>query len=671
VPSEDIKTLITTHKVGAVILFLRNVESAQQLLDLATSLQEIARKAGHEQGLFIAIDQENGLVTRIKSPAAAQLPGPMALAATGDPSNAYKIALATAETLKTFGINFNYAPIADINSEPKNPVIGVRSPSDDPTTVGRFVSAQVKGLKDGGIVPCVKHFPGHGDTATDSHYGLPIIGKSRVELDACELVPFRRAVVEGVDSVMTAHIAMPGIGDPKLGKDDPANMLPASLNSTAIKILREEMKYDGLIVSDCLEMDGVRATYGTEKSAVMALKAGTDCVMICHTMSAQLGAIEKVVQAVKSRELSQEAIEASVNRVKGLKTKYQSSQIPPTLANSEERFTRQGTLASEVYAKSTTVVRTEPGSFPILTKQSKIVFVSPGETPLGGGAVDSGEEKTREPYTPSPYIDLLRVHNPNIIDIRFHDGIPLSAKSQTAIEEAETVIFATRNARLSQYQKDFGLSLGKKLGNKLIVVATCDPYDFLGEKDEIKNYIAIYEPTLPAFKSAVDVIFAITQTQGSLPVGLSGAKHDIRQITSSDEDCKKLWTLYQEIFPKWPIDLQRLTKILRNGAGKHWIHDKGFCISFLVDGRHGRISTVGVLAEYRGRGLGTALVTKAQEELRVGAHMVGVGEMKDFGIGSVFPRFWPAVPIDFPNADKDFFLHRGKHIHLTSYIRLI
>ena len=167
------------------------MSTATQLIELTSSLQAIAASAGHEQDLFIAIDQENGLVTRIKPPVAAQLPGPMALGATGDVTNAFKVASATAETLRAFGINMNYAPIADVNSEPKNPVIGVRSPSDDPETVGRFISAQVKGLSNGGILPCVKHFPGHGDTAVDSHFGLPVISKNRAELDLCELVPFR------------------------------------------------------------------------------------------------------------------------------------------------------------------------------------------------------------------------------------------------------------------------------------------------------------------------------------------------------------------------------------------------------------------------------------------------------------------------------------------------
>lgn len=261
--SEDITTLITNHHVGAVVLFGRNVADALQLETLTKSLQDTAAASGHAQPLFIAIDQEGGLVTRIKSPIAAQMPGAMALGATGSTDHAFNASLATAEILGTFGINMNYAPIADINSEPRNPVIGVRSPSDDPETVGRFVSAQARGLRKGGIIPCVKHFPGHGDTAVDSHYDLPVIKKTKAQLEDCELVPFRRATAENIEAVMTAHIALPALGGEK--------GLPASLNPKAIAILRDDLKFDGLIVSDCLEMDGVRATFGTENGAVMAL----------------------------------------------------------------------------------------------------------------------------------------------------------------------------------------------------------------------------------------------------------------------------------------------------------------------------------------------------------------------------------------------------------------
>ncbi|CZS92905.1 related to beta-N-acetylglucosaminidase [Rhynchosporium agropyri] len=320
----------------------------------------------------------------------------MALGATGDLENAYRVASATAETLKSYGMNMNYAPIADVNSEPKNPVIGVRSPSDDPETVARFVSAQIRGSSEGGIVPCVKHFPGHGDTAIDSHHGLPLITKSKEQLNACELIPFRRAVAEGVHSVMTAHIAMPGIGDQTLSEDHHLRKLPASLKPDAIKILREEMKYDGIVVSDCLEMDG----------------AGTDCVIVCHTKSAQVGAIKLVIEAIISGELSQDDIQASVARIEALKSKFVTNFAIPisTLQdqNAKERKVRHCSLSTETYAKSTTVVRSVTGSFPInIGSTKRIVFISPGTNPTGSGAVGSGDRNTRDPHTPSTYVDLL------------------------------------------------------------------------------------------------------------------------------------------------------------------------------------------------------------------------------------------------------------------------
>lgn len=395
-------------------------------------------------------------------------------------------------------------------------------------------------------------------------------------------------------------------------------------------------------------------------------QAGTDCVMICHTMSVQVGAIEQVIEAVKSGELSQKDIQVSVDRVRNLKAKYaiQAQPVPrqnETIGDAKSRDARQAALAARIYAESTTLVRSEPGMVPIspYTVKMKITFVSPGKTPVGGGAVESGEEKTREPYTPASYIDLIRVHNQDAVDIRFYDGFKLSAEEETHIADSDTIIFATRNASLSSYQKDFGLSLGKKYGKKLIVVATCDPYDFLEEKDEIKNYITIYEPTIPAFKAAVDIIFGLAEAHGSLPVETPTVKHIIRDLTSSDEDFEHLWQMWHTIFPKWPIERQRMKKLLRQPPGRHYIHEQGFCLSFLTDGPHGKIGAVGVLPEYRGKGLGTAFITTAQSELRNMARSSGEGELKSLEIGSVFPRFWPQVPMDFPQEVKDFFLHRG------------
>jgi len=386
--------------------------------------------------------------------------------------------------------------------------------------------------------------------------------------------------------------------------------------------------------------------------------------MICHTMSAQVKAIEEVVQAVKSGELSQKVIRTSVDRVRQLKIKY-ANHTPAInsqfLSTVKSRDIKQAALAADVYAKSTTVVRSEPSLIPIspYTTGMKVVFVSLGKTPICGGAVKSGEGKIREPFTLTSYIDLVRVHNPYAVNIRFHDGFQLSTEEEKHIADSDVIIFATRNASLSPYQKEFGLSLGKNFANKLIVVATCDPYDFLEEKAEIKNYITIYEPTITAFKAAVDILFGVAKPQGSLPVGTPPVKHVIREFTSPEQDFEKIWNLWHEIFPKWPIERQRMLKILCQPPGRHYIHEKGFCLSFLTDGPHGKIAVVGVLPEYRGKGLGTAFITKAQAKLRSIARANGEGELKSLEIGSVFPRFWPRVLIDFPQEVKDFFLHRG------------
>jgi len=202
--------------------------------------------------------------------------------------------------------------------------------------------------------------------------------------------------------------------------------------------------------------------------------------------------------------------------------------------------------------------------------------------------------------------------------------------------------------------------LGKKLGNKLIVIATCDPYDFLEEVDIVKNYITIYEPTVPAFKSAIDVIFGTTQAVGKLPVRSQPVKHDIRRFNKlNDEDTKHVWKLWQESFPNWQIKYQRLAQMLQRG-GRHFIHDQGFCLSY--PGKEpgtGSIACIAVEKSYQGRGIGTALISRARKEMRDEAFSAGLDSMKSFGINSNFPRFWPGIPTTMSSATKMFFVNRG------------
>ena len=284
-------SLVRECKVGNVILFRRNVKSAAQLERLCTSLRRlIVAETGFEP--FIAIDQEGGVVSRF-SPDMAITPGAMALAAAGGDAP-YRAARITAQQLRAAGVNFDLAPVLDVNSNPLNPVIGVRSFGDVPEEAAERALGFMRGLLDGGIMACGKHVPGHGDTDTDSHIGLPKVDKSREELEKCELLPFRRAIEAGIPAIMTSHVLFPAIEPEKL----PATMSRRILTG----LLREEMGFCGVIISDCMEMDAVAKYYGTVHAATTALDAGADIVCISHTAALARETAEKLWQSYASAE---------------------------------------------------------------------------------------------------------------------------------------------------------------------------------------------------------------------------------------------------------------------------------------------------------------------------------------------------------------------------------
>ncbi|PNY25582.1 Beta-hexosaminidase [Tolypocladium capitatum] len=509
---DNITSLIRDYGIGAIVLFKRNIRDAAQLRALCLGLQTIAKEAGHDQPLFVGIDQENGLVSRICPPVAAQMPGPMALGATGSLDSAYAVAKATGEMLRHFGINMNYAPVGDVNSEPLNPVIGTRSPGDDPDKVSRFAAACARGLRECQVAPCIKHFPGHGDTAVDSHYGLPVIHKSRADLERTELVPFRRAAAEGIEMVMTAHISLPELAGSKL---------PATLSPEAIGILRNDIKHEGVIITDCMEMDGIRATYGTVEGSLLAFQAGVDNVMICHTYQVQTAAVDRICQAIETGEISQQRIDASLERLRKLKARFTNwdAALQPQTPDSLLAINKKGeVLAGSVYRDATTLVRSQPGVLP-LSRTAKTIFVSPGPAIPLGGAVDSGDATlpTRVPWIKSSFGDALRRYNPGVVEIRFTDST-LSDDQWRLVDDADVVILATRNARESQYQKDLGIEIARRRGeSSLVAIATCNPYDFLEDR-EMGTYLAVYEPTVEAFQSGVDIIYGEASARGHLPI---------------------------------------------------------------------------------------------------------------------------------------------------------
>ena len=251
--------------LGGVVLFARNVESRDQLRSLTTALRVTP-------ATVVAIDEEGGDVTRLEAARGSSLPGALALGAIDDVALTEQIARALADELRDAGITLNLAPVADINVNPLNPVIGVRSFGSDPALVSRHVAAFVTGLQAGGVAACAKHFPGHGATDVDSHLGLPVVTATREELLEVELLPFRAAIEAGTRAIMSAHLVVPSI-----------DSVPATLSRAQLTgLLREELAFTGAIVTDALEMKAVSATVGMEEGAVQALLAGADALCLGH-----------------------------------------------------------------------------------------------------------------------------------------------------------------------------------------------------------------------------------------------------------------------------------------------------------------------------------------------------------------------------------------------------
>ena len=300
--TEANRALIHDLHLGGVTLFARNIEDGQQLARLNADLQSVADPVP----LFISADQEGGLVVRVTR-GATIFSGNMAVGATGDPGLARKVAQAQATELLAMGVNMNLAPVVDVNTNPLNPVIGVRAFGSEPGLVSQMGSAAVEGLQLGGVSAVAKHFPGHGDTAVDSHLDLPVVPHPLERLEALELQPFRAAIQAGVDGVMTAHVYAPVL--------EPAAARPATLSHAILTgLLRERLGYTGLILTDALDMGAIKRDRGAAEAAVEAFEAGADLLLVAGITAedrAHLGqGPPALLAALESGRVSQARLDA-------------------------------------------------------------------------------------------------------------------------------------------------------------------------------------------------------------------------------------------------------------------------------------------------------------------------------------------------------------------------
>jgi beta-N-acetylhexosaminidase len=296
---------------GGFVLFKHNCSSAEQIRALCDSLWNTAR----DLPPFIAIDQEGGNAHRLPKPF-THFPSAARIGESGDPTLAYRAGRAAAAELALVGINLNFAPVLDVNSNPNNPVIGDRSFAADPRQVIEFSQPWIQGTRDAGIIPCGKHFPGHGDTDKDSHIDLPSVDKSLDQLRAVELPPFAQACCNRIESLMTAHVLYRALD----------GEFPATLSVAIVtNLLREELRYDGLVFSDALEMKAISDNYGDNEAGALCIRAGVDVLLRCQQMPSVADAFEFLCNVAEKDPTIRDRVENSYRRIATLKRRYLKS----------------------------------------------------------------------------------------------------------------------------------------------------------------------------------------------------------------------------------------------------------------------------------------------------------------------------------------------------------
>ena len=310
---DNAKDLIQSKKVGGIILFKNNVNDSNQLLQLINSIKET--NSTNKIPIFISVDEEGGRVNRFPKEIKA-LPSNKIVGNKNDSNLAYDIGKDIGYALSSFGYNMDFAPVLDINSNPNNTVIGDRAFSSDKNIVANLGANEIKGFKSSNVICVAKHFPGHGDTDTDSHYLLPIINKTIEQLQELEFVPFKKAIEEKVPAIMVSHILLPNVD----------NTNPASMSKVIITdILRKDLKFDGVVVSDDMTMGAITNDYDISEACIKAINAGTDLLLVCHGYDNEVKVINSIKEAVNNKTISMDRIDESVYRILYLKENYKLS----------------------------------------------------------------------------------------------------------------------------------------------------------------------------------------------------------------------------------------------------------------------------------------------------------------------------------------------------------
>ncbi len=500
--------LIARYRVGGIIYFTwaHNTRDPHQIADLSNGIQKASLTQPRGLPVLISTDQEHGIVCRVGEPATL-FPGAMAIGAGGSRADARTLGRIAGQELRALGIRQNYSPVADVNVNPANPVIGVRSFGADPDAVAGLVAAEVAGYqRSQQVAATAKHFPGHGDTAVDSHYGFPVITHTREQWETLDAPPFRAAVRAGIDSIMTAHLMVPALDD----SGDPATLSHPILTG----ILRGELGYDGVVVTDSLGMEGVRTKYGDDRVPVLALKAGVDQLLNPPSLDVAWNA---VLKAVQDGELTEARLDESILRILRLKARLRLFEEPYV---SQGGVTRNVGTAAHLRAADRVAERTTT----LLVNQGPVLPLSRRTHPrvLVVGADPASPSGTTGPPTGVLAAALTEL---GFTATALSTGTAPSAttitKAVAAANNADAVVIGTYNVTASSAQK----TLAERLvatGRPVVAVAIRNPYD-VAHLPSVPACLASYSWTDVELRAAARVIAGRVAPRGKLPVPVQRA----------------------------------------------------------------------------------------------------------------------------------------------------
>jgi beta-N-acetylhexosaminidase len=514
---QDLKVLIQKQKIGGLIIF---GGEAFEAAILNNALQELA-----DIPLLVASDFERGAGNQIEG--AVLFPPLMSLGAAGSEDLAYMMGKITAVEGRALGIHMTYAPVVDVNINPDNPIINTRSVGESPEQVGIIAQAFIKGCQDFGMIATAKHFPGHGDTDLDSHSVLPSIDADRDRLERVELLPFRRAIEAGVQAIMVAHLRVPAF--------DPTPDLPATLSAPILTgLLRKEMGFRGLIVTDAMGMGGVTTLYAPEEAAIRAVKAGVDMLLLPPTPEK---VIQVLIRTVDSGEIPGSRIDFSVKKI--LEAKARLGLYRNRLVEIEalaRTLGRQAFLdqAEKTFEASITLVKNEGEAVPLSGGFQKIAVFSLSSDPGGyfAGQTFVREIRRRSPRSAEFYAE------PSTGDRFIQDA-------EEKAGEADVVVVGLFS-RLRAGKGSVGLDLRhieliRKLasGSKPVVVVSFGSPYFLRHFPEVQGYMCAYRYAEEAQKAAVKALFGEIDITGKLPVSIPGGfprGHGLELLKKTDND---------------------------------------------------------------------------------------------------------------------------------------